>query len=152
MENYVTFDNIKSGKNIKITKDDNKNLTIDNIQNIIMNFPSYVATDGTMTELIASLDENNTPTGIIYFGGITCSDLPNNMMQAELKIEVVKNSNNLNVYYFTIVSTNVSPYMWTGTGYQGIFSGWQARTYDEELKNMLKIRIMQRVIQQVLLL
>lgn len=138
LENYVTFDNIKSGKNIKITKDDNKNLTIDNIQNIIMNFPSYVATDGTMTELIASLDENNTPTGIIYFGGITCSDLPNNMMQAELKIEVVKNSNNLNVYYFTIVSTNVSPYIWTGTGYQGIFSGWQARTYDEELKKYVK--------------
>lgn len=136
LENYVTFDNIKSGKNIKITKDDNKNLTIDNIQDIIMNFPSYVATDGTMTELIASLDENNTPTGIIYFGGITCSDLPNNMMQAELKIEVVKNSNNLNVYYFTIISTNVSPYLWTGTGYQGDFSGWEARPTMENITEL----------------
>ena len=135
LENYVTFDNVKSGKNIKITKDGNKNLTIDNIQDIIMNFPSYVVTDGTMTELIASLDENNTPTGIIYFGGITCSDLPDNMMQAELKIEVVKNSDNLNVYYFTIVSTNVSPYLWTGTGYQGDFSGWEARPTAQNLEN-----------------
>lgn len=133
LENYVTFDNIKSGKNIKITKNEDNDLLIDNIQEIIMDFPEYIITNDTMTELIASLDENDTPTGVIYFGGITCSDLPDGLLQGELKIEVVKNSDNLNVYYFTIVSTEVPPYQWTATGYQGDFSGWQARPTTEDL-------------------
>lgn len=137
INNSITLDNIKSGTNIEVKKDNN-NLIINNTQNVILDFPEGLILNGTMTELIDSLDNKNIASGHIYFGGVMCSDLPNNMVQAELKIEIVKNSDGLNVYYFTIISTEVQPYMWTGTGYQGEFSGWQARTYDEELKNYVK--------------
>lgn len=137
INNSITLDNIKSGTNIEVKKDNN-NLIINNTQNVILDFPEGLTLNGTMTELIDSLDEKNIAPGHVYFGGVRCSDLPNNMVQAELKIEIVKNSDGLNVYYFTIISTQVSPYMWTGTGYQGIFGGWQARTHDEELKNYVK--------------
>lgn len=137
IENSITLDNIKSGANIEVKKDNN-NLIINNTQNVILDFPEGLTLNGTMTELINSLDNKDIVSGCIYFGGVMCSDLPNNMIQAELKIEIVKNSDGLNVYYFTIISTEIPPYMWTGTGYQGIFSGWQVRPTGEDLVDYVK--------------
>lgn len=123
--NGVPTITIKGGTNIKLEQT-GTDLTINNTQQILMDFPDYIVTDRTMDDLVQSLDDNNLPTGNIYLGGITCSDLPEGMMQAELKIESIKNSDGLSVYYFTVSSTDVSPYLWTATGFR-IFSGWQAR-------------------------
>lgn len=123
--NGVPTITIKGGTNIALEQT-GTDLTINNTQKILMDFPDYIVTNGTMQDLLNSLDDNNLPTGNIYLGGITCSDLPEGLMQAELKIESIKNSDDLSVYYFTITSTDVPPYLWTGTGF-GSFSGWQAR-------------------------
>lgn len=123
--NGVNTLEIKAGTNINIEQNGSE-LLIDNTQQILMDFPNYIVTDRTMQDLLDSLDENNLPTGNVYLGGITCSDLPEGLMQAELKIEAIKNSDDLSVYYFTITSTDVSPYLWTGTGFRS-FSGWQPR-------------------------
>ena len=57
IENSITLDNIKSGANIEVKKDNN-NLIINNTQNVILDFPEGLTLNGTMTELINSLDNS----------------------------------------------------------------------------------------------
>lgn len=111
---------------------------------VMMDFPAWlieVASDPTktMNDVVAVLDNNVTTTGLIYMGGLAVSNLPvNSMVQAETVIEVMKSSNNDPLYKFTVVSTNVSPYLWTATGYSGEFSGWQERPTSEDLVDFVK--------------
>ena len=106
---------------------------------VMMDFPDWlteVASDSTKTmkDVINALDANIVTTGLIYMGGLAVADLPaNGMLQAETVIEVLKSSNLDPLYKITIVSTNVPPYLWTATGYNGGFSGWQERPTSEEL-------------------
>ena len=144
LNDYIQYDNLIAGENINL-KRENKNIVINNTQEVLMDFPSWVVTDKTMVELINSFDENLTKTGIIFLGGITCSDLPAGIGNAELKVEVIKNSMDKTVYYFTIISTNVSPYMWTATGYLGKFSGWAARPTDSTMNTFVKSLIVDNV-------
>lgn len=139
LENYVTFDSVKAGADINIINKDNI-LTISNTATTFRNFPDYVVTDGTMNDLIKSFEDNNVQTGEIYLGGITCTDMPKGLSNAELKAEVIKNSFGAKIYYFTIVSTNVEPYFWTGTGQGGIFNGWLARPTTDTLNAYVKIK------------
>lgn len=122
---------IKGGTNIELEQT-GTDLIINNTQQILMDFPEYIVTNQTMDDLLTSLKDNNLPTGNIYLGGVTCSDLPEGLMQAELKIEAIKNSDDLSVYYFTITSTDVPPYSWTATGFYN-FSGWQTRPTSEDI-------------------
>lgn len=126
---------IKGGQNINLEQSGTE-LTINNTQKILMDFPDYIITDRTMNDLLNSLRDNNLPTGNIYLGGVTCSDLPEGMMQAELKIESIKNSDDLSVYYFTITSTDIHPYLWTATGFYN-FSGWQARPLSDDIPSKI---------------
>ena len=111
---------------------------------VMMDFPSWLTevasdTTKTMADVISVLDKNVTTTGLIYMGGLSVSDLPeNSMVQAETTIEVMKSSNGDPLYKFTVVSTNTSPYMWTATGYNGVFSGWQERPTSEDLIDFVK--------------
>lgn len=137
LENYVTFDSVKAGTDIDITNKNNI-LTINNTATTFRDFPNYVITNGTMADLIKSFEDNNVQTGEIYLGGITCTDMPKGLNNAELKVEVIKNSYGAKIYYFTIISTNVEPYLWTGTGQGEIFNGWLARPSTETLKSYVK--------------
>ena len=56
-----------------------------------------------MADLIKSFEDNNVQTGEIYLGGITCTDMPKGLNNAELKVEVIKNSFGAKIYYFTIL-------------------------------------------------
>ena len=111
---------------------------------VMMDFPSWLSevandTTKTMEDVVNVLDNNVTTTGLIYMGGLSVSDLPNNsMIQAETIIEVMKSSNGDPLYKFTLISTNVPPYMWTATGYNGRFDGWQARPTEEDLLDYVK--------------
>lgn len=134
LEDYVKKENIVSGNNIIITQD-NEKLVISNSQKIIMDFPDWLVVDQTMEDLVNSLEENVVETGIIYMGGVSCSDLPSGMGQGELQIQVIESSNGDPLYYFTLISTNVSPYLWTSVGYHA-FNGWEARLTEEEIKEM----------------
>lgn len=106
---------------------------------VMMDFPAWlteVTSDPTktMNDVVTTLDNNVATTGLIYMGGLSVSNLPvNDMVQAETVIEVMKSSNNDPLYKFTVVSTNVPPYLWTATGYNGEFSGWQERPTSEQL-------------------
>ena len=111
---------------------------------VMMDFPSWLTevandTTKTMKDVVVVLDKNVTTTGLIYMGGLSVSDLPvNSMVQAETTIEVMKSSNGDPLYKFTLISTNVPPYMWTATGYNGGFDGWQARPTEEDLVDFIK--------------
>lgn len=111
---------------------------------VMMDFPSWltaVASDPTkeMKDVITILDAYVTTTGLIYMGGLSVADLPvNSMVQAETTIEVMKSSNGDPLYKFTLISTNVPPYIWTATGYDGVFDGWQARPTEEDLLDYVK--------------
>lgn len=111
---------------------------------VMMDFPSWltaVTSDPTreMKDVITTLDAYVTTTGLIYMGGLSVADLPvNSMVQAETTIEVMKSSNGDPLYKFTLISTNVPPYIWTATGYDGVFDGWQARPTEEDLLDYVK--------------
>lgn len=137
LENYVTFDSVKAGADIDIINKDNT-LTINNTATTFRDFPNYVVTNGTMNDLIKSFEDNNVQTGEIYLGGITCTDMPKGLNNAELKVEVIKNSFGAKIYYFTIISTNVEPYLWTGTGQGETFNGWLARPTTDTLNRYVK--------------
>lgn len=111
---------------------------------VMMDFPSWLTevandTTKTMNDVVSVLDKNVTTTGLIYMGGLSVSDLPeNSMSQAETTIEVMKSSNGDPLYKFTLISTNVPPYMWTATGYNNVFNGWQERPTSEDLVDYVK--------------
>lgn len=133
--NGVNIITIKGGTDINLEQTGTE-LIINNTHQTIMDFPDYIVTDKTMDDLLTSLNENNLPTGCIYIGKVNCSDLPEGLVQAELKIEAIKNSDDLNVYYFTIISTDIYPYLWTAIGFN-TFSGWHKRPISEDIPTKL---------------
>lgn len=149
IENADTEHQINAGDNVVWIADtktwDNLGGFIDLSQlQVMMDFPAWlsaVADDPTKTmdDVVTVLDTNLTTTGLIYMGVLSVADLPDNgMMQAEVVIEVLKSDNGDPLYKFTLVSTNVSPYLWTATGYNGGFGGWQARPTEEDLLEYVK--------------
>lgn len=91
-------------------------------------FPSYVVTTGTMADLVRSLDDNLIPQNMIYYGKILTTDMPDNITeQTILKISTVGEIDNQPLYQFELLSETVPPYLWTASGTNGQFTGWQAR-------------------------
>lgn len=117
---------------------------------VMMDFPNWlsdVSSDPTKTmqDVVKTLDINVTETGLIYMGELSVSDLPDNSMpKSEVTIEVLKSSDNNPLYKFTLVSEDVSPYLWTATGHKGEFSGWQERPTSEDLTN-LQTNLMEQI-------
>lgn len=152
MYNIVNSDiehHINAGDNVVWVADqriwDNLGGFIDLSQlQVMIDFPSWLTevtsdTTKTMNDVVSVLDKNVTTTGLIYMGGLSVADLPeNSMLQAETTIEVMKSSNGDPLYKFTLISTNVSPYMWTAIGYNNVFDGWQARPTGEDLLDYVK--------------
>lgn len=93
-------------------------------------FPSTWPTDNqsSFSDLITSIDgDEDAIKGKVYLSTIHYTDLPANMGDAELKVEIMDDSNPLHkIAVFSITSANVSPYNWHATMWGGELTEWRS--------------------------
>lgn len=95
-------------------------------------FPDEFVTDGTIEDLIHSMVVYRVPTGMTYMGEVKCTNLPDGLTKAELRIDTINNKAGNTIYNFTLTSVSTEPHLWTAQGYGGYFSGWDRRPIGED--------------------
>ena len=81
----------------------------------------------TMAGLIAKInDDPNAVPGKIYLSTVSFSDLPANMLFAEVKAEIMTQGQYGKVILFTVTSSNVAPYHWEYTSTWRQAGTWRA--------------------------
>lgn len=95
-------------------------------------FPDDWTLDGTMAQLIADINADDTAVaGMAYAGTVEMSDLPASMVQAELQAQVITVDENLGkVILFTATSNNTAPYHWEYTSAYGATGQWRGFATD----------------------
>ena len=87
-------------------------------------FPDSWHKSGTLSNLITDINSDNTATkGKIYLSTVSFTDLPSNMIQAEMKVEIM---NEGKIILFTITSEDVAPYHWEATSAYGRKATWRS--------------------------
>lgn len=87
-------------------------------------FPNSWHTSGRLSDLITDINNDSDATkGKIYLSTVSFDDLPGNMMQAEMKVEIM---NEGKIMLFTITSENVAPYHWEATSAYGRAATWRS--------------------------
>ena len=77
-----------------------------------------------MRDLIRDINEDETAIpGQSYLKTVSISDLPANLMQAEMKVEVMDEGK---ILVFTVTSENVAPYHWEYTSAYGREGEWRS--------------------------
>lgn len=77
-------------------------------------FPSTWHSSGTMAQLIADINSDEEATvGNTYMKTVTLSDLPADITQGELRVDIIEDDATLGkVLLFTLTNNNTSPYHW----------------------------------------
>lgn len=90
-------------------------------------FPDTWMAADTMAELISIINNDSTATkGRIYLSTISLDDLPANMGQAEVKVEIQQDTEIGKVLLFTVTSSNISPYHWEYISAYGNEGAWRS--------------------------
>lgn len=98
-------------------------------------FPSTWPIDNqhSLSDLVSAIDADaDAIKGKVYLSTVHYDDLPADMADAELKIEVMDIRNNHKIAVFTITSANVSPYNWHATMWGGELTDWRSYALVEE--------------------
>lgn len=102
---------------------------------IIGDIPNNVKVNGTSEEFFKSLNDAYY-TGTIslndmFQGQVNMSDLPNNIANAEVTIQVIEGIGGIPIFNVTLTTTevndNYSPYRWDYSSREGEFTEWYAR-------------------------
>lgn len=129
-------DTLVSGENIatinghSIVGGDNIDIDVQSIVRANEPYPESWKTDGTMAELIADINADDSAVqGKIYLATVYLSDLPASMIQAEMKAEIMTVDENLGKnILFTITSSNTAPYHWEYSSAYGSTGAWRSFT------------------------
>ena len=108
---------------------------INAIDTTYRDIPASWDVDHSMSQLIASINNDTTAVpGKSYLGTVHLSDLPENMMQAELIIEVMDQlgSDGNKVIKFELSSSNVAPYKWEYTSAYGALGEWRSWVVEQQ--------------------
>ena len=98
-------------------------------------FPSTWPIDNqhSLSDLVSAIDaDTDAIKGKVYLSTVHYTDLPSNMGDAELKVEIMDVRNNHKIAVFTITSANVSPYNWHATMWGGELTYWKSYALVEE--------------------
>ena len=105
--------------------------------NVIVNqaFPTSWDTEHSMIQLIRDInDDESAVVGKSYFSTVSLTDLPANLMEGELKVEILADEEDLGkVILFTLTSSNVAPYHWEYTSAWGQLNIWRAFVSEDQL-------------------
>jgi len=92
-------------------------------------FPSTWPIDNqhSLSDLIAAIDaDEDAVKGKVYLSTVHYTDLPGNMADAELKVEIMDDRYSHKIAVFSITSANVSPYNWHATMWSGDLTAWHS--------------------------
>ena len=68
----------------------------------------------------------------MYLSTVHYTDLPADMTDAELKVEIMDERLDHKIAVFTLTSANVSPYNWHATMWDGSMTSWHSYALVEE--------------------
>lgn len=112
-------------------------------EEVIINesFPNSWHTTGTMADLIADINaDTDAVAGKVYMDTVSFSDLPANMQQAELKVEIISLLGDSKVIVFTVTSSEVSPYHWEYTSAYGQTNSWREWVTPADMQSALSVK------------
>ena len=91
-------------------------------------FPQGWRKNGTLSNLISDINsDQDAVTGMSYMATVSYSDLPGNLTQAEIKVDIMDELQGLGKnILFTITSSNTSPYHWEYTSAYGAAGTWRS--------------------------
>lgn len=98
-------------------------------------FPSTwpISNEYVLSDLVSAIDADaDAIKGKVYLSTVHYTDLPADMSDAELKIEVMDIRGDHKIAVFTITSANVSPYNWHATMWGGELTDWKSYALIEE--------------------
>lgn len=110
---------------------------ITNTISVISNqpFPSDwpISNTDSFSDLITAIEgDDEAIAGKVYLATVHYTDLPADMADAELKIEITGERSNHKIAVFSITSANVSPYNWHATMWNGELTDWRSYALVEE--------------------
>ena len=102
---------------------------------IIGDIPNNVKGNGTSEEFFKSLNDayyaGTISLNDMFQGQVNMSDLPNNITNAEVTIQVIEGLGGIPIFNVTLTTTevndNYSPYRWDYSSREGEFTEWYAR-------------------------
>lgn len=102
---------------------------------IIGDIPNNVKVNGTSEEFFKSLNDayyaGTISLNDMFQGQVNMSDLPNNIANAEVTIQVIEGIGGIPIFNVTLTTTKVnddySPYRWDYSSREGEFTEWYAR-------------------------
>ena len=102
---------------------------------IIGDIPSNVKVNGTSEEFFKSLNDayyaGTISLNDMFQGQVNMSDLPNDIKNAEVTIQVIEGIGGIPIFNVTLTTTevndNYSPYRWDYSSCEGEFTEWYAR-------------------------
>lgn len=102
---------------------------------IIGDIPNNVKVNGTSEEFFKSLNDayyaGTISLNDMFQGRVNMSDLPNNITNAEVTIQVIEGIGGIPIFNVTLTTTevndNYSPYRWDYSSREGEFTEWYAR-------------------------
>lgn len=102
---------------------------------IIGDIPNNVKVNGTSEEFFKSLNDayyaGTISLNDMFQGQVNMSDLPNNIKNAEVTIQVIEGLGGIPIFNVTLtiteVNDNYSPYRWDYSSREGEFTEWYAR-------------------------
>ena len=102
---------------------------------IIGNIPSNVKVNGTSAEFFKSLNDafyaGTISLNDIFQGQVRMSDLPNEISNAEVTIQVIEGIGGIPIFNVTLTTTETkddySPFRWDYSSREGEFTQWYAR-------------------------
>ena len=107
------------------------NITIVSNQPFPASWPT--GSDKTFSDLVTAIDNDaEAVKGKVYLSTVHYSDLPANMGDAEVKVEIMDSSHAHKIAVLSITSANVSPYNWHATIWSGDITDWHSYALAEE--------------------
>ena len=87
----------------------------------------------SFSDLIAAIDaDDEAVKGKVYLSTVHYTDLPGNMADAELKVEIMDDRYSHKIAVFSITSANRSPYNWHATMWSGDLTAWHSYALVED--------------------
>ena len=100
-------------------------------------FPNSWTTNDDMAALINDINNDTSARpGDVYLDTVELSDLPEGIMQGEMKVEIMSELDGIGkVIVFTMTSSNVAPYHWEYTSAYGSTGTWRGWVTDSQLQS-----------------
>lgn len=128
-------DKLISGQNIKTINNESilgkGNLEIKSN----LDFNSSWVIDKTTLDFATSINEDTSATaGHTYLGGVSFTDLPAGMNNAECQVEIISSTISSNkVIHFNLYSATTKPYHWSCVYWDSKLTDWQGDVLKEDL-------------------